>query len=252
MVRFKLLGIPVGVHLTFLLIAVIGPTDTVSSMVLWVVAAFTAIMLHEFGHALTARAFGAEGINVALYALGGVTSFTTREPLSHGRSFLISAAGSGVGIVAGLVLIGLGHLDVARSWPIEVREFREFFVFIALVWGILNWIPIVPLDGGHMAQHLFAMVNEPLAPLMAQVVTWITVAIIVPVALIKGVSMAAVIVVVFAFMGYQEYRRQRPAVRGAQQEGGPGPSHPQPAPPAPPTPPSRPHDPPEEPPMFPI
>lgn len=252
MIRFKLLGIPVGVHLTFLLIAVVGPTDSVASIVSWVMAAFTAIMLHEFGHALTARAFGAEGVNVTLYALGGLTSYTTREQLSHGRSFLISAAGSGVGIAAGLVLVGLGRLDVFRSWPTELHDFLGFFVFIALVWGVLNWIPIVPLDGGHMAQHLFAMVNETWAPLLAQVVTWITVAIVVPVALLNGYSFAAVIVVVFAFMGYREYRSQRAALRVPRQEGGPGSSPIGPVPPASPTPPPRPSDPPEDPPVFPI
>ncbi|MCZ7532092.1 MAG: site-2 protease family protein [Acidimicrobiia bacterium] len=248
MLRFQLFGIPVGVHVTFLLIVVLGPRDSIQSMVSWIVAAFVAIMLHEFGHALTARAFGAEGVNVTLYALGGLTSYTSKRKLSHGRSFIISAAGSGVGIIVGLALVGLERLDLFATWPAEVVNFLGYFVFVALVWGVLNWIPILPLDGGHMAQHLIAIFSEEWAPLIAQILTWIAVAIIVPVALINGYTFAAVIVVVFAFMGYREYQKQKKTPMTDDRRPTTDPEVPRPAPPAPPTPPP----PPTEPPVFPI
>lgn len=245
MLRFQLFGIPVGVHVTFLLIVVLGPRDSAVAMVLWVLAAFLAILLHEFGHALTARTFGAEGVNVTLYALGGLTSYSTPRAISHGRSFLIAAAGSGVGIAAGLALIGLGRLDLFATWPVEIIDFLDGFVWVALVWGILNWIPIVPLDGGHMAQHFIAIFNEDWAPLLAQIVTWVAVAVIVPVALINGYSFAAIIVVVFAFMGYREYQSQTKQPMTDDRQPTTESEEPRPAPPAPPTPPP-------EPPVFPI
>ncbi len=248
MLSFRLLGIPVGVHVTFLLIVVLGPRDSAISMALWVVAAFLAIILHEFGHALTARAFGAEGVNVTLYALGGLTSYTTRQQISHGKSFVISAAGSGIGIVAGLALVGLGRLDLFDAWPVEIVDFIGYFVFVALVWGVLNWIPVLPLDGGHMAQHFIAIFNEEWAPLIAQIVTWLAVAVIVPVALVNGYTFAAVIVVVFAFMGYREYQRQKKTPMTDDSRPTTDPETPRPVPPAPPTPPQ----PPPEPPVFPI
>jgi Zn-dependent protease len=226
MLRFRLFDIPVGVHLSFLLIVLLGPRDSARSAALWVGAAFVAILLHEFGHALTARAYGAQGVNVTLYGLGGLTSFGHAQPISHGRSFIISAAGSGVGIVAGLVLVGIGRLGTFDGWPDPPVEFLEYFVFVALVWGVLNWIPIVPLDGGHMAEHFIAIFNEDKAPFRAQVVTWVAVAILVPLALANGLYFGAGIVVFFAFLGFRDYRqRTRPAPDAEQRRAaGPTPS----------------------------
>jgi len=207
MLRFRLFGIPVGVHVTFLLIVVLGPLGSVQSAALWVGAVFIAILLHEFGHALTARAFGAQGLSVTLYGLGGLTSFRPGTQISHGKSFLISAAGSAVGIAAGLAVVGLGRLGVFETWPEAPVEFLEYFVWAALVWGILNWVPIVPLDGGHMTQHLIAVFNEEKAPFFAQIVTWVAVAVIVPLAVWQGFYFGAAIVVFFAFAGFKEYRQ---------------------------------------------
>lgn len=216
MVRFKLFGIPVGVHLSFLIIVVLGPLGSIESAVTWLLAAFVAIMLHEFGHALTARAFGAEGIEVTLYGLGGLTSFRHPEKVSHWKSFLISGAGSAVGIVAGLGIIGLARLDVFDTWPDLSIDFLDYFIFVALVWGVLNWVPIVPLDGGHMTQHFIAIFNEEKAPLIAQIVSWTAVAIVVPLALMNGYQFAAILVVMFAFFGFREYQASRPRSEGSE------------------------------------
>jgi Zn-dependent protease len=163
--------------------------------------------------------------------------------MTHGRSFLISAAGSSVGIVSGLVIIGSGRIGLLDSLPDAAITYLGFFVWAALVWGILNWIPIVPLDGGHMVQHLAAMVNEDRAPLIGQIVTWVAVVIVVPLAIANGFQLGAVFVVIFAAMGFRTYRAQEAAKKASTQ-----PEIIAPAPPADPTPP----DPPAPPPEFPI
>lgn len=242
MLKFPLLGIPVGVHITFLFVALLGVTAYRGvDIAIWTAAAFVSILLHEMGHALTARRFGAQGIAVTLYGLGGVTTYSHGSKLSHGQSFLISAAGSATGIIAGGAVLLVGRSGAFADISPEIVVFLDSFIFTALVWGVLNWVPIVPLDGGHMVQQLASMVNEDRAPLISQVITWITVAIVVPVAFINGYDFAAIIVVVFAFSGLREYRatiaRRRATVRP--------PADPQSAPPADPTPP-------QPPPEFPI
>ena len=208
MLRFRFLGIPVGVHVTFLFIAVLGLGEFRGlEIAYWTAAAFVAILLHEYGHALTARAFGAVGISITLFALGGVTQYRHGRQMSHGRSFLVSAAGSGVGILAGGVVIILYRLGVLDSVPRLIDVFLTSFVWAAMVWGILNWIPIVPLDGGSMVLHLASMVNEEKAPLIGQIVTWITVVIVVPIAVYNDYLIAAFLVVMFAFTGLRDYRR---------------------------------------------
>ena len=246
MLKFRLFGIPVGVHATFLFIALLGATTYRGwDIAIWTAAAFVSILAHEMGHALVARGFQAQAVNVTLYGLGGLTAYSHTKTLTHGKSFLISAAGSSVGIVLGGAVwfaarsgwfLGVGH---------EAAVFIDTFFFTSLVWGVLNWIPIVPLDGGHMVQHLAAMLNEEKAPLIGQIVTWIAVAVVVPYAWLNGYTFGAIIVVMFAFSGLRDYRttaaRKKPrAVH---------PPDPQPAPPADPFPSNKP---PEQPPEFPI
>lgn len=233
MLKFPLLGIPVGVHLTFLFVALLGATAYSGvDIAIWTAAAFVSILLHEMGHALTARAFGAEGITVTLYGLGGVTNYRHGVPMSHGRSFLISAAGSATGIIAGGAVLLVARSGAFGGVSHEVAVFLDSFIFTALVWGVLNWVPIVPLDGGHMVQSLASMVSEEKGPLIAQVVTWIAVAIVVPLAVMNGYDFAAIIVVVFAFSGLRQYRAT--AARTAAKNRPP--TVPEPAPPAAPTP----------------
>ncbi len=208
MLRFTLFGIPVGVHASFLLVVVFGPLTDAASAMLWLVAVFLAVLLHELGHALTARTFGAGGVHLVLYGLGGLTSFQPGR-IGHGRRFLISAAGSFFGIVMGAGIIGLARVGVFDGWNDLAIDFLDYFVFAAFIWGVLNWIPIVPLDGGHMVLHLAAMVNEEKAPLIAQIVTWLAVAIVVPLAIWQQYYFAAALVGIFAFMGLRDYRAQR-------------------------------------------
>jgi len=243
MLRFRLFGIPVGVHLTFGFVALLGATVYRGwDIAWWTVAAFVSILLHEFGHALSARAFGASNISVTLYGLGGLTTYSYRRDLGHAKSFVISAAGSFVGIMIGgaaWLLVDNGtFIGVSRG----VAVFIDSFIFTALWWGILNWIPIVPLDGGHMVKHFISIFNEERAPLISQIITWATVAVIVPIAWVEDYRFAALIVVMFAFMGLREYRdemdRRRAAQRiEAQERGVVTPDEVRPAPPAPPTPP---------------
>jgi membrane-associated protease RseP (regulator of RpoE activity) len=248
MLKFRLLGIPVAVHVTFLFIALLGATTYSGfDIAIWTAAAFASILLHEMGHALTARGFGATGVNVTLYGLGGVTTYGAAKKMSNGRSFLISAAGSATGIIVGGALLFLGRDGAFVGVSHEVIVFIESFIFTALVWGILNWIPIVPLDGGHMVQSIATAVSEKHGPLISQVITWITVAIVVPLALMNGFQFAAIIVVLFAFSGLREYRAA--AARRSKRERPP--SGPEPAPPAAPAP-SAPPVPKKPPPEFPI
>ena len=221
MLRFRLFGVPVGVHLTFLFLVFLpvlwGQRLSASRIAAWGVAVFLAVLVHELGHALTARAFDARGVNVTLYGLGGVTTYRYGpKGMSHGRSFFVSAAGSFVGIVLGGLVAIARSQGLADGLSPELDYFLESFVFTALVWGVLNWVPIVPLDGGHMVESLAAMVNEERAPVISQVVTWVAVAIVVPLALLNGYQFAAILVVLFALAGIRETRSKERA-RAQQQ-----------------------------------
>ncbi len=147
---FRLFGIPVQVSALFALtVLVLGPRSREPWLVLnaaWLAIAFVGVLLHELGHAFTAKAFGYSPA-IRLHAFGGVTSWTGR-PLSPGRRVLVGLAGPGVGIVVGLgALLVLLVLNVLKASQV-VREIGQLVVWANLGWGILNLLPMMPLDGG--------------------------------------------------------------------------------------------------------
>lgn len=243
MLKFPLLGVPVSVHFSFLLVAFFGLGQFQGwEIAAWTGAVFVAVLLHESGHAFTARAFGGTSVSITLFALGGFTSWGASRDMGPGRRFLISAAGSAVGIVAGLAglaVIGLEQAGALGRLPDLVDVFLESFVWAGLVWGVLNWVPILPLDGGHMLQHGLEMFTPTKAAGIARVVSVIAGVAAVAAALYYGQTFLAIFVGMITLVGLRSGTEDEP--------------QPAPAADAPTTdPPSADVRPDEEPPAFPI
>lgn len=172
--NFRLLGIPVRVHPMFwiigLILGVSGHRDAVG-LLIWVAAMFVAIMVHEFGHALVARAYGYRPW-VTLYGMGGLTSYNplTRR-LGTWDEIQLSAAGPGAGFLLAAIILGaarLGGHHIVSEGPLGVlllptgvilsKSFTFFLydvLFICIFWGLINLLPIYPLDGGQIAREIF-------------------------------------------------------------------------------------------------
>jgi Zn-dependent protease len=176
MLSFRLFGIPVTVHPSFLLIAAfLGLSSRRFALILaWVGIVFLSILVHELGHALTARAFGAE-VEIELNAIGGLTSWSATEgELGPGRRAVVAAAGSGVGVFFG----GLVWLFDRYSGPYDgVAEFVvSNLILVNVFWGLLNWAPIRPLDGGHLLTSLLEKVAPARGDRIANFVFFVTAA----------------------------------------------------------------------------
>jgi Zn-dependent protease len=148
--RFQLGRIPVSVHFSFLLLLYIAyqMTRDVAEAAIAGIGIFAGVLLHESGHALTARRFGAVDVSITLFALGGVTTYKPPADISAGRRFLIAASGSALAISGALPVYLAVRADLITNDTL--RLIAVGFVFAALVWGLLNWVPIRPLDGGQM------------------------------------------------------------------------------------------------------
>jgi len=209
--KFPLFGVPVSVHFSFLLVAFFGlGTYQGWEIAAWTGAVFVAVLLHESGHAFTARAFGGTSVSITLFALGGFTSWAATRDVGPGRRFLISAAGSAVGIVAGLAVIGLGRAGALDNLPDLVITFLESFVWAGLVWGVLNWVPILPLDGGHMLQHGLEMFTPTKAAGIARVVSVIAGVVAVAAAFYYGQRFLAIFVGLITLMGLRSGNAAEP------------------------------------------
>ncbi len=164
MLTFRLMGIPVSVRPSFLIVATLLGLSTgeVSLLIAWVVIVTVSILIHELGHALTARSFGST-VEIELNTLGGLTSWSVPQgEFGPGRRALVAAAGSAVGVVFGALIWLIAWLT--GPYTGLTGFVVNTLIYVNLVWGLLNWLPIRPLDGG----HLFVSLLEKIAPRHAQ------------------------------------------------------------------------------------
>jgi Zn-dependent protease len=150
---FRLLGFEVHVRTGFLIFLGLIIFLYQDQFGLWLagsLAAFT--LLHELGHAVAARRAGAHAA-ISLDFLAGYTSFRPdpRRPIGRGMRAVISAAGPFAQIAASLAVLAAMGVN-----PLSIDSVRQTDAAAAIWWagpmiGVLNLIPVLPLDGGHLA-----------------------------------------------------------------------------------------------------
>ena len=115
------------------------------------VAFFT--VLHELGHAFAARRTGAKA-SISLEFLAGYASFTPVRPLQRWEKAGISLAGPLVQIITGVaVLLAMGVNPLAHDQ--YAADYSSFAIWWAgPVIGVVNLIPVLPLDGGNIASEI--------------------------------------------------------------------------------------------------
>lgn len=163
------------IHPSFLLIAallgIVGTTDPVF-IVAWMAIVCVSILVHELGHALTARTFGAQ-VEIELNGIGGLTRWSIPTGgIGPGRRATIAASGSAVGVVfGGLVWLVAGQFGPYRDLAFFVVN---NLIFVNVFWGLLNWVPIRPLDGGHLLLSMLEKFAPKSGEVIAKVVFVVT------------------------------------------------------------------------------
>ncbi len=156
---FSVAGIPVRASLGFfLLLAWFGymhRTAGGQGVILVLLAVVATLLVHELGHAFVARRLRLEP-QVILHGWGGLC-LHHRAPTRGGEA-LITAAGP----LAQLGVAGVVHLAAGDLPPTEAGGFFVgVFVLYSFVWGLLNLVPIFPLDGGHLLRLGLLRVIKP-------------------------------------------------------------------------------------------
>jgi Zn-dependent protease len=154
----RVFDIPVQIHWTFWLLplSVIltqrGEISIALQMLL-IASIFVCIVLHELGHALTARLYGIRTRGITLYPIGGVASLE-RISEKPAEELAIAAAGPAVNVV---IAVALGAaLAVANVLAPEMfsrtmaSDFMSWLIVANLFLVGFNLIPAFPLDGGRM------------------------------------------------------------------------------------------------------
>jgi stage IV sporulation protein FB len=163
--HFRVFGISVRVHPMFWLISIIFGWGFVQSgleyLLLWVVCMFASILFHELGHVWMGQLFGTRG-HIVLYSFGGL-AIGSNQLASPWKRIAVCFAGP----LADFVLAGLAWLTLVYALPLVSHEraamLLDFVLYITLLinifWGILNLLPIWPLDGGQISRDFCTTVG---------------------------------------------------------------------------------------------
>ncbi|WP_299817939.1 site-2 protease family protein [uncultured Pontibacter sp.] len=162
-------GIKILVHWTFvLLIAWItfseaqrgSDTNTILLAIGFILTVFLCVVLHELGHALTAKRFGIKTKMITLLPIGGVASLE-RMPEKPKQELLIAVAGPAVNVAIALLLwLTLPSLQNIPNEEFFIRitpaNFLYLLLFVNVVLVVFNAIPAFPMDGGRVLRALLA------------------------------------------------------------------------------------------------
>jgi Zn-dependent protease/predicted transcriptional regulator len=170
----RVFGIPIRVHITFFILPAIvwfagsahGAVIGGLTGVIFVLALFVCVVIHELGHSLVARRYGVEVRDIILLPIGGVSNMD-RIPEDPKQELAISAIGpivsAGIFVVIAALLTLVGK-DAFSAPPLHdvigsrmtLVGFIQQLMWINLLLAIFNLVPAFPMDGGRILRAFLA------------------------------------------------------------------------------------------------
>ncbi len=213
--QFRFLGFPVRVAWGFWVVAVLLGWDwsrglnrfataaEISTpgapllLAIWVLAVFVSILVHELGHAIAMRRFGMNP-RIVLYHFGGLAisdfgawNAARRRHTGPVQQIFISASGPGLQLLLGGIVIAgaifldvpvelMGHVVHRGSIDTSIVPFAtvDALLFPSIFWAVLNLLPVLPLDGGHILENALTLFRIGNASYLAQVVSLVVAALV--------------------------------------------------------------------------
>lgn len=203
-------SIPIRIHPYFWILAgLIGWLSTLSLLetIIWMVVITVSVLVHEYGHALTALCFGQRAA-ITLTGYGGVTTRKGGKKLDAWQEFLVVLNGP----VAGFLLYFLSRyvLDIYGQQMGSVMQYSmSVAVYINLFWTVINLFPVLPLDGGQLLKIILERVFGFKGLQYAGLLSLILCVIIGLVGFAFGFFLAGIIFFMLAFTNFQSWNTLR-------------------------------------------
>lgn len=166
---FRVAGIDVYIHATFFILILWiamaywqahGNLAAVISGVGFILALFGCVLLHELGHALTARHYGLQTRHITLLPIGGVASMEGM-PKDPRQEILVALAGPAVNLVIGIGLflwLSITRSDaLGEGLSFASGSFTERLMIVNFILAIFNLLPAFPMDGGRVLRAALAL-----------------------------------------------------------------------------------------------
>lgn len=169
----KFAGIPVKLHWSFVLLLAWVVFEGRRSGMDWegvgwfgllIMTLFGCVVLHEYGHALSARRYGVDTKDIILSPIGGIARLNglPEKPM---HEFVVAIAGPMVNIVIACLLGGVGwasstlHMDLAETRTIfgEPENFISLLFALNIFLAVFNLVPAFPMDGGRIFRSLLSI-----------------------------------------------------------------------------------------------
>ena len=163
----RLAGIGVYVHATFLLLLAwfavrayrAGGSAAALASIIYLVALFGIVVLHELGHALAARRYGIGTRDITLLPIGGVARLD-RMPEEPRQELAIAIAGPAVNVALAALFAVIARFTGSSGWSPGLfpgEGLANELVRVNIVLVLFNMIPAFPMDGGRVLRALLAM-----------------------------------------------------------------------------------------------
>jgi Zn-dependent protease len=241
--KFRLFGTHVRVQFWFWIAMLIFASNRdLAGALTWIAVGFVSILLHEMGHVLAFRYYRRDA-EVVLYGFGGlaIPSFDVEGSLAK---VVVSVAGPAAGFCLGGLTAAAVQLAGGRlflSWytflPYVDAALSPKFVtgpgsyslynrlslvasdllFVNLYWGLVNLLPVWPLDGGHVSRAILEQWDSYSGRRKSLIVSALTAAAVAIGAAIEGDQWVAIMFGIFAVSSFQlmegQQRRPIPAYR---------------------------------------
>lgn len=164
---FRVLGIQLELHVTFLLLLLwaflTGWADSgwVGAMVATggLVVIFACVVLHELGHCVAAMRYHVPIRKILLLPIGGMAQFG-HIPKDPRKELVITLAGPLVNLVIVVVLLPFASFPPLEPWRFfawMVTGPVELLVGFNAIMGLFNLLPLFPMDGGRILRAILAM-----------------------------------------------------------------------------------------------
>ncbi|HLJ49588.1 MAG TPA: site-2 protease family protein [Bryobacteraceae bacterium] len=162
---FRLMGVPVRLHFTFVLLLIFllvsgfGTNQSGWNYAVYVIALFASVLLHELAHAWAGSHYGINTLEIVMFPIGGVSRMQrTAKPQEE---FWIAASGPFVNLLIGFALFAYLYAErsiVALPQLVEPTNANliERIAFGNLILAFFNFLPAFPMDGGRMLRAILS------------------------------------------------------------------------------------------------